>query len=58
MYSVGVGVGVGVILTNTRLIEHLFLFVEAWTNFAAKLVDGLSAYATVGNICTHRNYTI
>lgn len=22
-------------LTNTRLMEHLFLFIEAWTNFAA-----------------------
>lgn len=29
-------------LTKTLLIEHLFLFNDVCTNFAAKLVDGLS----------------
>jgi hypothetical protein len=37
-------------LTKTRLIEHRFLFIDECTNFAAKLVEGLSGYATDGNI--------
>ena len=44
------------LLTKTRLIEHRFLLIDECTNLAAKLVEGLSGYATDGNICNCHSY--
>lgn len=44
------------LLTKTRLIEHRFLLIDECTNLAAKLVEGLSGYATDGNICNSHSY--
>lgn len=45
-------------LTKTRLIEQRFLFIEECTNLAVKLVEGLSGYATDGNICNNHSSQI